>query len=62
MALLGGSRVIAPSGDVVAEAPRVTAGEGDSLLVADVDLASGIAEWDRTSSLLWTAARERTHA
>lgn len=61
MALLGGSRVIAPSGDVLAEAPRVGAGEGDHLLVVDVDVAGGLAEWDRTSSLLWTAV-ERTYA
>jgi predicted amidohydrolase len=62
LALLGGSRVIAPSGDVVAEAPRVGAGNGDALLVADLDLAGGIAAWDRTSSLLWAGARERTYA
>jgi predicted amidohydrolase len=52
-ALLGGSRVIAPSGDVVAEAPRVHAGIGEHLLVAEVDVTGGLAEWDRTSSLLW---------
>jgi predicted amidohydrolase len=58
MALLGGSRVIAPSGDVVAEAPRLGAGDGDPLLVVDLDPAGGIAEWDATSSLLWTGARD----
>jgi hypothetical protein len=40
----------------------VGAGNGDALLVADLDVAGGIAAWDRTSSLLWAGARERTYA
>ncbi|MGY1809276.1 carbon-nitrogen hydrolase family protein [Blastococcus sp. SYSU D00669] len=61
-ALLGGSRVLTPLGEVVAEAPRVHSGRADALLVVDVDVDGGIAEWDRTSSLLWTAGRKRTYA
>jgi predicted amidohydrolase len=61
-ALLGRSRVIAPDGDVVAEAPRVGSDDGPHHLVVDLDPAAGIDQWDRTSSLLWSAAREETYA
>ena len=64
-ALLGGSRVLHPDGSVVAEAPRLpldgTPGE-PALLSADIDVAAALAEWDETSSLLWTGARHDDYA
>jgi predicted amidohydrolase len=55
-ALLGASRVIAPDGGVVAEAPRSRAGlDGTELLVVTVDLAAGISRADRESAPLWAA-------
>ena len=62
-ALLGGSRVLSPDGLVVAEAPRLrphVRADGDDCLVVDLDLAAGIEEWDRTSSVLWADARGLT--
>jgi len=58
--LLGASRVIAPSGEVVAEAPR--ASEGASLppaeLVVELDVAAGLARWDATCEALVSEAGE----
>ncbi|GAA2876160.1 carbon-nitrogen hydrolase family protein [Nonomuraea rubra] len=63
--LLGASRVIAPDGRIVAEAPRVTAGQGpvpeEHLLVADLDLAAGIAAADRDAAPLWEGARPEVY-
>lgn len=52
--LLGASRVIAPSGEVVAEATRVAEGGGapPEELVFAVDFASEIARWDATFAAL----------
>ena len=60
-ALLGGSRVLAPDGGVVAEAPRSDPDlptRSPDLLVTDLDLGAALAAWDETSSLLWTATRD----
>jgi hypothetical protein len=58
-ALLGRSRVLAPDGGVVAEAVRVGPHAGaptDQFLLVDIDVRSGIEEWERTSAALWTDA------
>jgi predicted amidohydrolase len=53
----GASRVISPTGEVVAEAPRWT-GVGaipePELIVAEIDLFGGLAEADAESSSLFT--------
>ncbi|TDD71264.1 carbon-nitrogen hydrolase family protein [Jiangella aurantiaca] len=55
---LGGSRVLDPGGRVVAAAPRSGDGAGDEhLLLADLDLAAGIAAADRSSAPLWEGVR-----
>jgi hypothetical protein len=36
--------------------------DADDCLVVDLDLAAGIEEWDRTSSVLWADARRGTCA
>ncbi|MCV7423602.1 carbon-nitrogen hydrolase family protein [Mycobacterium yunnanensis] len=51
--LFGKSRIIAPDGAIVAEAPRVGDGADSELLVATVDLAAGIRDADATASALW---------
>ena len=57
--LLGASRVLAPDGSVVAEAPRAGAGGTPPAadLVVDLDLAAAIARWDATSAVLVTGLR-----
>jgi predicted amidohydrolase len=58
--MLGGSRIIAPDGTVVAEAPRATAGTTPPAceLVCDIDLASAISGWDATCAVLLEGARD----
>jgi predicted amidohydrolase len=53
-ALLGGSRIIAPDGAVIAEAPRWD-GSGDEthLLVATLDLGTAVAAAERAAGALW---------
>ena len=54
----GGSRVIDPGGRIAAAAPRGHDGAGDEhLLLADLDLAAGIAAADLSSAPLWEGAR-----
>ncbi|MFI7610274.1 carbon-nitrogen hydrolase family protein [Nonomuraea terrae] len=66
--LLGGSRVMAPDGRTVAEAPRATTGTApapapeEHLLVADLDLAAGIEAADRDAAPLWEGARPEVYA
>ncbi|RVU23060.1 carbon-nitrogen hydrolase family protein [Streptomyces antnestii] len=55
-AMFGRSRVIAPDGTVVCEAPRHDAG-GPNVVTCTVDLAAGIADADTHSSALWTDTR-----
>lgn len=55
-AMFGRSRVIAPDGTVVCEAPRHDAG-GPSVVTCTVDLAAGIADADEHASALWTDTR-----
>jgi predicted amidohydrolase len=53
-ALLGGSRIIAPDGAVIAEAPRWD-GDGDQthLLVATLDLGTAVAAAEQEAGALW---------
>jgi predicted amidohydrolase len=55
-ALLGGSRIIAPDGAVIAEAPRWD-GSGDGnqthLLVATLDLCTAVAAAEQEAGALW---------
>lgn len=55
----GRSRVIAPSGDVVAEARRSAplATNGDDVLIAEIPLRSALAEADRSSACLLSSLR-----
>jgi len=57
--ILGASRVVAPDGRVVAEAPRATAGETPEpfLLVAELDVVAELARVDRDNAVLWELAR-----
>jgi predicted amidohydrolase len=55
-AMFGRSRVIAPDGTVVCEAPRHDAG-GPAVVTCTVDLAAGIADADEHGSALWTDTR-----
>lgn len=55
-AMFGRSRVIAPDGTVVCEAPRHDA-DGPAVVTCTVDLAAGIAEADEHGSALWNDTR-----
>ncbi len=57
--LLGGSRILAPDGRVVAEAPRAQVGATPpaALLVADLALAGELEAWDGTAAVLLDGAR-----
>ena len=57
--MLGASRVIAPSGAIVAEAVRAVRGETPAAVttMVDVDLAAGLAEWDEHAVVLVTGRR-----
>jgi predicted amidohydrolase len=53
-ALLGRSRIIAPDGSVIAEAPRYdAAGDEAHLLVASLDLSAAIASAEQDAGALW---------
>ena len=52
--LLGKSRIIAPDGSIVAQAPRVGDSDGADLLVATVDLAAGIRAAEGAAGALWS--------
>ena len=56
-ALFGRSRIIAPDGTVVTEAPRHTDSSGPHLIVSDIDLQAGIEAADDESAPLWIDAR-----
>jgi len=60
-ALLGRSRIIAPDGTVIAEAPRCD-GDGDQthLLVVTLDLGAAIAAAEHNAGALWAAGAVRT--
>jgi predicted amidohydrolase len=60
-AMFGRSRVIAPDGTVVCEAPRHDAG-GPPVVTCTVDLAAGIAEADEHNAALWTDTRPELYA
>lgn len=55
-ALLGRSRMIAPDGAVIAEAPRWD-GDGDDthLLVASLDLSAAVADAEQEAGALWAS-------
>ncbi|HZX01695.1 carbon-nitrogen hydrolase family protein [Kribbella sp.] len=55
--MFGRSRVIAPDGTTVAEAPR-----GPHLLTCDVDLEAGVHEADTHNSALWNDAQPELYA
>ncbi|MFD7072651.1 carbon-nitrogen hydrolase family protein [Nocardioides sp. NPDC059952] len=55
-AMFGRSRVIAPNGAIVCEAPRHDAG-GPSVVTCTVALAAGIADADVHGAALWTDTR-----
>lgn len=61
--LLGKSKIIAPDGTVVVQAARVDQSHGPELLVATLDLRSGIRDAERVAGALWaddtTAAPRR---
>lgn len=52
--LLGKSRIIAPDGSIVAQAPRVGDTDGADLLVATVDLRAGIEAAELAAGALWS--------
>lgn len=56
---LGGSQIVAPTGKVVAAAVRAAPGETPepALLVAELELAAGLARADRDNAALWENAR-----
>ena len=60
---LGGSSIISPDGAVVAAAGRAAEGEtpAPELLVAEIDLAAGLARADRENAALWEATRPELH-
>jgi predicted amidohydrolase len=60
---LGASCIISPEGAVVAAAGRATEGETPppELLVAEIDLASGLRRADRENSALWRDVRPDLH-
>lgn len=55
-AMFGRSRVIAPDGAVVCEAPRHDSG-GPAVVTCTIDLAAGIADADLHGGVIWTDAR-----
>ena len=57
--MLGASRVIAPTGEIVAEAVRAARGETPAAvtLLVDADLTAGLAEWDDHAAVLVTGRR-----
>lgn len=61
-AMFGRSRVIAPDGTTVAEAPRHGSTPGPHLITCDVDLEAGIRAADQHSSALWNDARPDLYA
>lgn len=52
--LLGKSRIIAPDGTIVAQAPRVGDTEGADLIVVHLDLAAGIRAAELAAGALWS--------
>ena len=56
--LLGKSRIIAPDGSIVAQAPRVGDSDGADLLVATVDLAAGIRAAEGAAGALWSVGSQ----
>lgn len=56
-AMFGRSRVIAPDGRVVAEAPGLDAAGDPHLMTCDVDLHGELQRADRESAELWAGAR-----
>ncbi len=60
---LGGSCIVSPDGAVVVAAGRAAEGETPppELLIAEIDLASGLERADRESSALWLDVRPELH-
>ncbi|TGD86058.1 carbon-nitrogen hydrolase family protein [Mycolicibacterium sp. CH28] len=52
--LLGKSRIIAPDGAIVVQAPRVGDSDGADLIVATADLAAGIRSAELAAGALWS--------
>lgn len=60
LTLLGASRIVSPSGAIVAEAVRAAEGATPDPVTmrVEIELAAGLAEWDRDCSVLRDGLRE----